>query len=191
MYIQRYITEFPSAGEVAIFDRSWYNRAGVEPVMGYCTPEQTQRFLEQAPAVEKAMVDNGIILIKYWLNVSVEEQTRRLADRIEDPRKIWKLSPTDLKSYSRHYEYCRARDAMFAATNTEWAPWYVVRQQRQEARPAEHHRHLLSKIPYKPRLRPERAHAQGADARWIRQTRAPVRNASRRPSKARRRPNDE
>ena len=126
MYIQRYITHFPAAGEVAIFDRSWYNRAGVEPVMGYCTPDQTEKFLEQVPAVEKAMIDNGIILIKYWLNVGVDEQTRRLSNRIEDPRKIWKLSPTDLKSYSRHYDYCRARDTMFAATNTAWAPWFVV-----------------------------------------------------------------
>src|SRR4051794_7502168 len=122
MYIQRYIAHFPAAGEVAIFDRSWYNRAGVEAVMGYCTPEQTEKFLEQVPAVEKAMVDNGIILIKYWLNVSVEEQTRRLKNRIEDPRKIWKLSPTDLRSYSRHFDYCRARDVMIAATDTGWAP---------------------------------------------------------------------
>src|SRR6478609_3025990 len=112
MYVQRYVAHFPSAGEVAIFDRSWYNRAGVELVMGYCTPEQSARFLELVPAVEKAMVDNGIFLIKYWLNVSVEEQTRRLENRIEDPRKIWKLSPTDLKSYSRHFDYCRARDTM-------------------------------------------------------------------------------
>ena len=139
MYVQRYIAHFPAAGEVAIFDRSWYNRAGVEPVMGYCTPEQTEKFLEQVPAVEKAMVDNGIILIKYWLNVSVEEQTRRLESRIEDPRKIWKLSPTDLKSYSRHYDYCRARDAMFAATDTGVGAVVRRGQRRQEARPAQHH----------------------------------------------------
>ena len=100
MYVQRYMAHFPSAGEVAIFDRSWYNRAGVEPVMGYCTPEQTEAFLRMTPLVEKAMVDNGIILLKYWLNVSVEEQTRRLSNRITDPVKTWKLSPTDLKSYS-------------------------------------------------------------------------------------------
>ena len=116
MYVQRYVAHFPSAGEVVIFDRSWYNRAGVEPVMGYCTPEQTERFLEMVPQVEKAMVDDGIILIKYFLNVSREEQTRRLESRIDDPRKIWKLSPTDLKSYSRRYDYLRARDAMFVAT---------------------------------------------------------------------------
>ena len=105
MYIQRYIAHFPAAGEVVIFDRSWYNRAGVEPVMGFCTPEQAERFLEQVPAAEKAMVDAGIILIKYWLEVSADEQTRRLESRIDDPRKIWKLSDMDLKSYSRWYEY--------------------------------------------------------------------------------------
>ena len=126
MYIQRYIRHFPAAGEVVIFDRSWYNRAGVERVMGFCTQEQTERFLEQVPAVEKAMVDSGIILIKYWLEVGPDEQTRRLESRIDDPRKIWKLSDMDLKSYSRWYDYSRARDAMFAATDTAWAPWYVA-----------------------------------------------------------------
>ncbi len=155
MYVQRYFAEFPSAGEVAIFDRSWYNRAGVEPVMGYCTPEQTEKFLAQTPTVEFAMVDNGIILLKYWLNVSVEEQTRRLGDRIEDPRKIWKLSPTDLKSYERHYEYCRARDAMFAATNSEWAPWYVVDNNDKKRGRLNIISHLLSKIPYDPPKLPE------------------------------------
>ncbi len=150
MYIQRYITHFPAAGEVAIFDRSWYNRAGVEPVMGYCTPEESERFVEQVPAVERAMVESGMILIKYWLNVSVDEQTRRLADRIEDPRKIWKLSPTDLKSYSRHYEYCKARDAMFAATDTEWAPWWVVNNDDKKRGRLNIISHLLSQIPYQP-----------------------------------------
>ena len=150
MYIQRYIVHFPAAGEVAIFDRSWYNRAGVEPVMGYCTPEESERFLDQVPAVEKAMVDNGIILIKYWLNVSVEEQTRRLADRIEDPRKIWKLSPTDLKSYTRHYEYCKARDRMLAATDTAWAPWYIVDNNDKKRGRLNIISHLLSQIPYEP-----------------------------------------
>ena len=150
MYIQRYIAHFPSAGEVAIFDRSWYNRAGVEPVMGYCTQEQTQRFLDMTPAVEKAMVDNDIILIKYWLNVSVEEQTRRLSNRITDPRKIWKLSPTDLKSYSKHYDYCRARDAMLAATDTSWAPWFVVDNDDKKRGRLNIISHLLSQIPYEP-----------------------------------------
>jgi polyphosphate kinase 2 len=150
MYIQRYIAHFPSAGEVAIFDRSWYNRAGVEPVMGYCTQEQTQRFLDMTPAVEKAMVDNDIILIKYWLNVSVEEQTRRLSNRITDPRKIWKLSPTDLKSYSKHYEYCRARDAMLAATDTAWAPWFVVDNDDKKRGRLNIISHLLSQVPYEP-----------------------------------------
>jgi polyphosphate kinase 2 len=154
MYIQRYIAHFPAAGEVAIFDRSWYNRAGVEPVMGYCTLEQSTKFLEQVPAVERAMIDNGIILIKYWLNVSVDEQTRRLEDRIEDPRKIWKLSPTDLKSYSRHYEYCKARDTMFAATNTAWAPWYVVDNDDKKRGRLNIISHLLSQVPYEPLAAP-------------------------------------
>ena len=150
MYIQRYVAHFPAAGEVAIFDRSWYNRAGVERVMGYCTPEETEKFLMQAPAVEQAMVDNGIILIKYWLNVSVDEQTRRLGNRIEDPRKIWKLSPTDLKSYSKHYAYCRARDAMFEATDTPWAPWFVVDNDDKKRGRLNIISHLLSEIPYEP-----------------------------------------
>ena len=139
MYVQRYIEHFPAAGEVVIFDRSWYNRAGVERVMGFCTPEQTERFLEQVPAVEKAMVDSGIILLKYWLEVGPEEQTRRLESRIDDPRKVWKLSDMDLKSYSRWYDYSRARDAMFRATDTAWAPWYVADNGRQETGPAQHH----------------------------------------------------
>jgi len=155
MYVQRYIAHFPAAGEVVIFDRSWYNRAGVEPVMGYCTPEQSKRFIEQVPAVEKAMIDNGIILIKYWLNVSVPEQTRRLGNRIDDPRKIWKLSPTDLLSYSRHYDYCRARDAMFAATDTGWAPWYVVDNDDKKRGRLNIISHLLSQIPYTPLPAPD------------------------------------
>ncbi len=150
MYIQRYMAHFPSAGEVAIFDRSWYNRAGVERVMGYCTEAEAERFLDMTPGVEKAMVDNGIIVIKYWLNVSVEEQTRRLENRIDDPRKIWKLSPTDLKSYSRHYAYCRARDAMFEATDTAWAPWFVVNNDDKKRGRLNIISHLLSQIPYTP-----------------------------------------
>ena len=126
MYIQRYLPHLPAAGEIVIFDRSWYNRAGVERVMGFCTEEDVEEFLRVAPLVEKAMVDSGIILLKYWLEVSQDEQTRRLEDRIEDGRKIWKLSPMDLKSYTRWDDYSRARDDMFEATDTAWAPWYVA-----------------------------------------------------------------
>ncbi len=155
MYVQRYIAHFPAAGEVVIFDRSWYNRTGVEPVLGFCTPEQTARFLEMVPAVEKAMVDSGIILIKYWLNVSVDEQARRLENRIDDPRKIWKLSPTDLKSYSRRYDYCRARDAMLAATDTSWAPWFVAQNDDKKRGRLNIISHLLTRIPYEPVPRPD------------------------------------
>ena len=155
MYVQRYITHLPAAGEVVIFDRSWYNRAGVEPVLGYCTPEQTERFLEMVPAVEKAMVDSGIILVKYWLNVSVEEQARRLESRIDDPRKIWKLSATDLKSYSRRNEYCRRRDAMLAATDTSWAPWFVAHNDDKKRGRLNIISHLLSRIPYESVPRPD------------------------------------
>src|SRR5271163_3979155 len=127
MYPQRYIPHLPAAGEVVIFDRSWYNRAGVERVLGFCTEDQAKRFLQMVPGVEKAIIESGIVLLKYWLEVSPEEQTRRLYARIEDPRKIWKLSPMDLKSYNRWYDYSRARDDMFKATDTPWAPWHVVR----------------------------------------------------------------
>jgi polyphosphate kinase 2 (PPK2 family) len=150
MYIQRYLPHFPAAGEVVIFDRSWYNRAGVEPVMGFCTPQDTARFLELAPAVEKAMTDDGIVLVKYWLEVSAGEQTRRLESRIDDPRKIWKLSELDLKSYSRWYDYSRARDAMFAATDTAWAPWYIARTDDKKRGRLNIISHLLSQVPYKP-----------------------------------------
>jgi polyphosphate kinase len=148
LYIQRYVEHFPSAGEVVIFDRSWYNRAGVEPVLGYCTPEQSKRFLDLVPQVEKAMVDDGIILIKYFLNVSPEEQARRLEGRIDDPRKVWKLSPTDLKSYRHRYDYLRARDVMFAATNTGWAPWHIVDNDDKKRGRLNIISHLLSQIPY-------------------------------------------
>jgi polyphosphate kinase 2 len=155
MYIQRYMEHFPSAGEVVIFDRSWYNRAGVEPVMGYCTEAQSKRFLSMVPLVEKAMVDDGIILIKYFLNVSREEQTRRLGDRLDDPRKIWKLSPTDLKSYSRRYSYLRARDMMISATSTEWAPWHIVDNDDKKRGRLNIISHLLSQIPYEAPSRPD------------------------------------
>jgi polyphosphate kinase 2 len=126
MYMQRYFAHLPAAGEIVIFDRSWYNRAGVERIMGFCTPKEAQKFLRGVPLVEKAMVDSGIILLKYWLEVSPEEQERRLRDRIHDGRKTWKLSPMDIKSFERWDDYTEARDEMFAATNSDVAPWYVA-----------------------------------------------------------------
>jgi polyphosphate kinase 2 (PPK2 family) len=148
MYVQRYIRHFPAAGEIVVFDRSWYNRAGVERVMGFCTEEQTKKFLQAVPFVERAMVDSGIILIKYWLEVTMDEQTRRLESRIDDGRKIWKLSPMDLKSYNRWYDYSRARDDMFAATDTGFAPWYVARTDDKKRARLNIISHLLSRIPY-------------------------------------------
>jgi polyphosphate kinase 2 len=150
MYIQRYLAHFPAAGEVVIFDRSWYNRAGVERVMGFCRPEETERFLDQAPAVEKAMMESGIILIKYWLEVSADEQTRRLESRINDPRKVWKLTDMDLQSYSRWYDYSRARDAMLAATDTSWAPWHIVHTDDKKRGRLNIISHLLTQVPYEP-----------------------------------------
>src|SRR3984957_12350485 len=149
MYLQRYVPHFPAAGEVVIFDRSWYNRAGVERVMGFCSEDQAKRFLEVTPLVEKAMADSGIVLLKYWLEVSAEEQTRRLEARIRDGRKIGKLSPMDLKSYGRWYDYSRARDEMFAATDTPWAPWFVVRSDDKKRARLNTIKHLLSRIPYR------------------------------------------
>ena len=148
MYIQRYLAHFPAAGEVVIFDRSWYNRAGVERVMGFCTPEQTEEFLRMAPSVERAMVDSGIILLKYWLEVSADEQTRRLLSRMNDPRKTWKLSPMDLESYGRWYDYSRARDAMFEATDIGEAPWYVAHTDDKKRGRLNVISHLLSQVPY-------------------------------------------
>jgi polyphosphate kinase 2 len=155
MYAQRYIRHLPAAGEIVIFDRSWYNRAGVERVMGFCTEEEALEFLEAVPLVEKAVVDSGVLLLKYWLEVSPEEQTRRLQERINDPRKIWKLSPMDLKSYSRWYDYSRARDEMFAASDLEYAPWYVARSDDKKRARLNIITHLLSKIPYEP-TKPEK-----------------------------------
>jgi polyphosphate kinase len=149
MYVQRYIPHLPAAGEVVIFDRSWYNRAGVERVMGFCSEEQVQKFLTMTPAVERAIIDSGIILLKYWLEVSPEEQTRRLEARINDERKLWKLSPMDLKSYSRWYDYSRARDEMFHATDTSWAPWYVAHSDDKKRARLNIIRHILRHIPYK------------------------------------------
>jgi polyphosphate kinase len=157
MYVQRYMRHLPAAGEIVIFDRSWYNRAGVERVMEFCSAEQVERFLAVTPQVEKAFVESGILLFKYWLEVSPEEQTRRLEGRIDDPRKIWKLSPMDLKSYSRWYDYSRARDDMFKATDTPWAPWHVVLSDDKKRGRLNTITHLLSQIPYKdlPRDKPE------------------------------------
>ncbi len=148
MYIQRYIPHFPAAGEVVIFDRSWYNRAGVERVMGFCTERQCARFLELVPAFEQLMLENGITLIKYWFEVSQDEQTRRFQDRITDPRKLWKLSPMDLESHRRWYDFSRARDAMFAATDTEHSPWHVVQADDKRQARLNCITHLLSLIPY-------------------------------------------
>ncbi len=168
MYAQRYIVHLPAAGEIVIFDRSWYNRAGVERVMGFCTDAQADRFLQGISQVENAIVQSNIILLKYWLEVSQEEQTRRLQARIEDGRKVWKLSPMDLESYSRWYDYSRARDAMFASSDSPFAPWYVVRSDDKRRARLNVIHHILSRIPYKdvikkmkkPRL-PERQRANG------------------------------
>jgi len=150
MYLQRYVPHFPAAGEVSIFDRSWYNRAGVERVMGYCTEEQAKRFLEQVPEFEKAMVESGMLLLKYWLEVGEDEQTKRLQSRIDDPRKIWKLSDMDLKSYRHWYDYARCRDEMFEATDRVWAPWYVVNTDDKRRGRLNLITHLLSQVPYEP-----------------------------------------
>jgi polyphosphate kinase 2 len=149
MFVQRYIGHLPAAGEVVIFDRSWYNRACVERVMGFCSEDQALRFLAVAPMVEKAIVDSGVILIKYWLEVSPEEQTRRLQSRINDGRKIWKLSPMDLRSYTAWNEYTRARDDMIRATHTDFAPWHVARSDDKRRARLNVISHLLSQVPYK------------------------------------------
>jgi polyphosphate kinase len=148
MYFQRYMPHLPAGGEVVIFDRSWYNRAGVEPVMGFCTRDETDRFLELVPFVEQAIIDSGVILLKYWLEVGQKEQTRRLTARIDDGRKTWKLSQMDLKSYSRWYDYSRARDAMFAATDTESAPWYVANSDDKRRARLNIISHILAMVPY-------------------------------------------
>lgn len=149
LYFQRYVPHLPSAGEIVIFDRSWYNRAGVERVMGFCTEEQVEKFLDGTPVMEKAMVDAGIILLKYWLEVTPKEQERRLRDRINDGRKIWKLSPMDIKSFNLWDEYTVARDAMFKATDTAWAPWFVARSEDKKRVRLNIISHLLKQIRYK------------------------------------------
>ena len=148
MYVQRYLGHLPAAGEIVIFDRSWYNRAGVERVMGFCTPEEATKFLHAAPLVERAMVESGIILLKYWLEVSPEEQERRLRDRIDDGRKIWKLSPMDIKSFTRWDAYTEARDDMLAATDSSWAPWFVARSEDKKRVRLNVISHILSQVPY-------------------------------------------
>jgi polyphosphate kinase 2 len=148
IYIQRYLAHFPAAGEVVIFDRSWYNRAGVEYVMGFCTPEQHRRFLERAPEVEHYIVTGGIILLKYWLEVSNEEQTKRFQARIDDPLRQWKLSPMDLPSREKWYEYSLARDRMLEATDTKQAPWYILRSDDKKRARLNLIAHLLKQIPY-------------------------------------------
>jgi len=148
LYMQRYIAHFPAAGEIVLFDRSWYNRAGVERVMGFCSEEQYAGFLHYAPIFEKAITDGGILLVKYWFEVGMEEQARRFEDRIEDPRKLWKLSPMDTESYKRWYDYSRARDAMLAATDTDHAPWYILRTDDKKRARLNCISHLLSMIPY-------------------------------------------
>jgi polyphosphate kinase len=148
MYAQRYLPHLPAAGEVVIFDRSWYNRAGVERVMGFCTDEQAQGFLKVVPLFEKLMVNSGVILLKYWLEVDADEQSRRLEGRIDDPRKIWKLSPMDLKSYTHWDDYTKARDDMFTASDTAWAPWYVAISNDKKRVRLNIISHLLSQVPY-------------------------------------------
>jgi polyphosphate kinase 2 len=155
MYAQRYIQHFPAAGEVVLFDRSWYNRAGVERVMQFCSKKQYEEFLHYTPIVEQSMVNSGILLIKYWFDVSMEEQERRFRARIEDPRKVWKLSPMDVESFKRWYDYSRARDAMLAATSTDYAPWYLVRADDKKRARLNCISHFLSQVPYKELPRPE------------------------------------
>ena len=149
MYVQRYLPHLPAAGEVVIFDRSWYNRAGVERVMGFCTEQDVTRFLELCPGWERAIVQSGVILVKYWFEVSQQEQTRRFQARIDDGRKIWKLSPMDLESHRRWYDYSRARDDMLLATDTSYAPWYVINADDKRRARLNCISHLLSVIPYK------------------------------------------
>ena len=149
MYVQRYLPHLPAAGEVVIFDRSWYNRAGVERVMKFCSEDDVKGFLKVAPNVEKAIVESGVILLKYWLEVGPEEQTKRLKERVDDPRKIWKLTDMDLLSYSRWDDYTKARDDMFAATDTAWAPWFVARSNDKRRVRLNIIEHLLGQIPYK------------------------------------------
>jgi polyphosphate kinase len=155
MYIQRYLPHLPAGGEIVVFDRSWYNRAGVERVMGFCTAEESRRFLAMTPFVEQAIVDSGVRLLKYWLEVSPDEQTRRLEARIDDDRKTWKLTSMDLKSYSRWFDYSKARDDMFEATDTDVAPWFVADSNCKRSARLNIIHHILDQIPYEPLPRQE------------------------------------
>ncbi len=160
MYVQRYLPHFPAAGEVIIFDRSWYNRAGVEHVLGFCSKQEYRRFLELAPFFEREVVGSGVKLIKYWLEVSNDEQARRFEARIHDPLRQWKLSPVDLPSRERWYDYSRARDEMFTATDSKYAPWYIIRSDDKKRARLNCIAHLLGQIEYK-RLRKEKLKLPG------------------------------
>ncbi len=149
LYMQRYLCHFPAAGEIILFDRSWYNRAGVEHVMGFCSEQEYERFLKMTPSFEKVFNENNIILLKYWFDVSMDEQQRRFQSRIDDERKKWKMSPMDKESYHRWYDYSRARDAMLEATDTEISPWYIVPSDNKKRARLNCISHLLSQIPYK------------------------------------------
>jgi len=149
LFLQRYMQNFPAAGEIVIFDRSWYNRAGVEYVMGFCTPAEHKRFLSLCPQMEKYIIEGGIILIKLWLEVGMDEQERRFKARIDDPLRQWKLSPMDTESYRQWYDYSRARDLMFKATNSKHAPWYIIRSDDKRRARLNCISHLLKSIPYK------------------------------------------
>jgi polyphosphate kinase len=155
MYMQRYMRYFPAAGEIVIFDRSWYNRAGVEYVMGFCSKDEHHRFLDLCPVVEKFIVDTGIVLIKYWLEVGKPEQQRRFEARINDPRRQWKLSPMDIESFRRWYDYSRARDLMLSATDTKLSPWHIIRSDDKKRARLNCISHLLSMIPYEAIPRPK------------------------------------
>jgi polyphosphate kinase len=155
MFMQRYVQQFPAAGEIVIFDRSWYNRAGVEHVMRFCTAEEHQRFLKRCPQIEKYIVDGGIQLIKIWLEVGKDEQERRFTARIDDPLRQWKLSPMDLESYRRWYDYSKARDLMLEATDSKHAPWYIIRSDDKRRARLNCISHILKSIPFKRVQRPK------------------------------------
>lgn len=155
MYVQRYIPHLPAGGEIVIFDRSWYNRAGVERVFGFCTKQQLRDFLKIVPMVEQTMVKSGIILLKYWLEVGPDQQTERLTSRIDDPRKVWKLSAMDLASYKKWDRYTKARDDMLTLTDSAWAPWHTVNSNDKKSARLNVISHLLSQVPYEPMAKSE------------------------------------